>query len=144
MGFLIDYSRKLVNLLKIAYFICGSFCNLKLGSLGGSLTQFWRQRLFLVRKVFFVSCAFKNYKIGMGFIKFIFKIMGVFTIWQLNSINNQAFKCFLFPWRWILFYILYSVYCRYYDTLPPYIDYAVASHYYKKLFCENSDVRGFL
>ena len=22
--------------------------------------------------------------------------------------------------------------------------YAVASHYYKKLFCENSDVRGFL
>ena len=23
-------------------------------------------------------------------------------------------------------------------------DYAVASHYYKKLFCENSDVRGFL
>ena len=41
----------------------------------------------------------------MGFIKFIFKIMGVFTIWQLNSINNQAFKCFLFPWRWILFYI---------------------------------------
>ena len=56
----------------------------------------------------------------MGFIKFIFKIMGVFTIWQLNSINNQAFKCFSFPWRWILFYILYSVYCsvycRYYDT----------------------------
>ena len=56
----------------------------------------------------------------MGFIKFIFKIMGVFTIWQLNSINNQAFKCFLFPWRWILFYILLSVYCsvycRYYDT----------------------------
>ena len=24
------------------------------------------------------------------------------------------------------------------------IHYAVASHYYKKLFCENSDVRGFL
>ena len=24
------------------------------------------------------------------------------------------------------------------------IYYAVASHYYKKLFCENSDVRGFL
>merc|ERR1711902_102362 len=88
----IDYSRKLVNLLKIAYFICGSFCNLKMGSLGGSLTQFWRQRLFLVRKAFFVSCAFKNYKIGMGFIKLIFKILGVFTIWQLNSINNQALK----------------------------------------------------
>ena len=25
-----------------------------------------------------------------------------------------------------------------------YIYYAVASHYYKTLFCENSDVRGFL
>ena len=24
------------------------------------------------------------------------------------------------------------------------VRYAVASHYYKKLFCENSDVRGFL
>ena len=24
------------------------------------------------------------------------------------------------------------------------VNYAVASHYYKKLFCENSDVRGFL
>ena len=24
------------------------------------------------------------------------------------------------------------------------VEYAVASHYYKKLFCENSDVRGFL
>ena len=24
------------------------------------------------------------------------------------------------------------------------VHYAVASHYYKKLFCENSDVRGFL
>jgi len=67
---------------------------------------------------------------GFGLCRFQHKVgMNSFPM-RMNVISYGTNS---FPWG------MYS-----FRSKIPIVHYAVASHYYKKLFCENSDVRGFL